>query len=306
MKNDFNNEKFITSVRLKTFGVYSFRLKILAAVMGYENSTRMRGRRLMKIISWNVNGFRAALKKGFADWLAMESPDILCLQETKIDLESIPPDAKDIAEMMSFWSCGERKGYSGVATYSKPKPAKIAYGFSMAKEFDCEGRILIAEYKDFDLLNIYFPNGQKDDERLRYKLAFYDATLEFCENRRKAGRELIICGDFNTANNEIDLARPSDNVNVSGFLRIERDWMDKWEAHGYIDSFRELHPNKEGAYTWWSLRTAARARNVGWRLDYFYLSPGMIPKLKKSEIMSTVEGSDHCPIVIEIENSTSS
>ncbi|HPN84471.1 MAG TPA: exodeoxyribonuclease III [Victivallales bacterium] len=255
----------------------------------------------MKIISWNVNGFRAVLKKGFRDWLRIESPDVICLQETKIDLEAIPDEAREIAGMKSFWSCGIRKGYSGVATYSRVSPARIAYGFGLGEEFDREGRILITEFKEFDLLNIYFPNGQKDEERLRYKLAFYDATLQFCENRRKKGRELIICGDYNTAHNEIDLARPKDNEDVSGFLRIERDWMDKWEAHGYVDSFRKLHPSKEGAYTWWSMRTAARERNVGWRLDYFYLTPGMMNKVEKSEIMSSVPGSDHCPIIIELK-----
>ena len=170
--------------------------------------------------------------------------------------------------MNSHGSCGIRKGYSGVATYTRIDPLKIHTGFGLGEKFDIEGRILIHDFGKFELLNIYFPNGQKDEERLNYKLEFYDATLEYCENRKKAGKELIICGDFNTAHNEIDLARPRENENVSGFLRIERDWMDKFEAHGYVDSFRKLHPNQSGAYTWWSFRTAARVRNVGWRLDY--------------------------------------
>ncbi|HRU01941.1 MAG TPA: exodeoxyribonuclease III, partial [Victivallales bacterium] len=241
----------------------------------------------MKIISWNVNGFRALLKKNFLpDWLKIESPDILCLQETKLDESSIPDDAREIAGMQSYWSCGIRKGYSGVATYTKIKPVSITKGFNLNKEFDIEGRILIMDFYNFELLNIYFPNGQKNEERLNYKLRFYDATLEYCENRKKSGKELIICGDFNTAHNEIDLARPKENENVSGFLRIERDWMDKFESYGYIDTFRKLHPDKEGAYTWWSLRTAARTRNVGWRLDYFYVTEGIFRKVKKSEIKS--------------------
>ncbi len=254
----------------------------------------------LKMISWNVNGFRAVLKKGFSDWLRVEMPDMLCIQETKIDEGAIPPESREIAGMESYWSCGVRKGYSGVATYTRIKPAKVARGFGLGEEFDREGRIVITEFEKFDLLNIYFPNGQKDEERLRYKLAFYDATLEYCENRRGKGRELVICGDVNTAHNEIDLARPKDNENVSGFLRIERDWMDKFEAHGYVDTFRKLHPNKAGAYTWWSMRTAARARNVGWRLDYFYVTPGLMAKVEGSGMMSGVEGSDHCPIVMLI------
>ena len=183
----------------------------------------------------------------------------------------------------------------------KVKPLNVNYGFGMDESFDNEGRILISELQDFNLLNIYFPNGQKDDERLRYKLAFYDATLKYCESLRKKGRELVICGDYNTAHNEIDLARPKDNENVSGFLRIERDWMDKLEAHGYIDTFRKMNPDKAGAYSWWSVRTAARERNVGWRLDYFYVSPGLWKRVIKAGIMSDVTGSDHCPVLLEIE-----
>jgi exodeoxyribonuclease-3 len=150
------------------------------------------------------------------------------------------------------------------------------------------------------LLNIYFPNGQKDEVRLKYKLDFYDATLEYCEALRKEGKEVIVCGDVNTAHNEIDLARPKENVNTSGFLRIERDWMDKFEAYGYIDTFRKLHPEEE-KYSWWSYRTAARERNVGWRLDYFYISPGLLEKVKRAEILTQVEGSDHCPVLLEID-----
>ncbi|MEM4248392.1 MAG: exodeoxyribonuclease III, partial [Candidatus Nanoarchaeia archaeon] len=227
----------------------------------------------MKIISWNVNGIRAVLKKGFLEWLASESPDMLCLQETKVSEEQLPNELRNVPGYNTYWCSGERKGYSGTALFSKEPPISIKYGFELDKRFDAEGRIIIAEYPSFTLLNIYFPNGQKDDERLKYKLDFYDATLEYCEALKKKGKELIICGDYNTAHNEIDLARPKENENVSGFLRIERDWMDKWENHGYIDTFRVLYPKTEGAYTWWSLRTAARKRNVGWRLDYFYVTP---------------------------------
>jgi exodeoxyribonuclease-3 len=256
----------------------------------------------MKIISWNVNGIRAVLKKGFAGWLQTESPDVLCIQETKADLSAVPIEAKEIGGYASFWCVGERKGYSGTATYCKISPLKTSYGFGLEKRFDVEGRIIIHEFKEFDLANIYFPNGQKDDDRLRYKLDFYDTALEFCENRKKRGRQMIICGDYNTAHNEIDLARPKENENVSGFLRIERDWMDKWEAHGYVDVFRRLYPRRDAAYTWWSMRTAARTRNVGWRLDYFYITGGLVSRVQKSEIMSGVQGSDHCPIILELKD----
>ncbi len=255
----------------------------------------------MKIISWNVNGARAVLKKGFVEWLMSESPDILCLQETKVDTADVPSELREVLGYRSYWNSGERKGYSGTATYSKKEPEDVKYGFNLSRKFDSEGRILITDHHDFLLLNIYFPNGQKDGDRLKYKLEFYDATLEFCESRRKEGRELVVCGDYNTAHNEIDLARPKDNEDVSGFLRVERDWMDKWEAHGYIDTFRKLYPDKAEAYTWWSLRTAARNRNVGWRLDYFYVTPKLFRKVKDSTMLSDVQGSDHCPVMLELE-----
>jgi len=254
----------------------------------------------MKLISWNVNGVRAAAKKGFVEWLLCSAPDILCIQETKAHEEQLDGGIRDVLGYRSFWCAGEKKGYSGVGLYSKRVPSEISFGFGLAGEFDSEGRIIVAEYPEFTLLNIYFPNGQMNDERLRYKLGFYDATLAFCENLRKKGRSLIICGDYNTAHGEIDLARPDENSDVSGFLRIERDWMDKWEAHGYADTFRKLHPAAV-EYSWWSMRTNARARDVGWRLDYFYVTPDLLPKVKKAAILKDVQGSDHCPVLLEID-----
>lgn len=255
----------------------------------------------MKLISWNVNGIRAVVKKGFLDWLQKESPDILCLQETKASENQLSDDILNVPGYQSYWCIGTRPGYSGSGLYTKEKPLNVEYGFNLDKSFDNEGRIILAEYPDFTLMNIYFPNGQKDDERLKYKLAFYDATLAFCEAKRKTGKELIICGDYNTAHNEIDLARPKDNEDVSGFLPIERAWMDKFEAHGYIDTFRKIYPDKKDAYSWWSLRTAARTRNVGWRLDYFYVTSGLWGKVAGAEILSHVEGSDHCPVMLELK-----
>lgn len=255
----------------------------------------------MIIISWNVNGIRAVEKKGFVKWVEGCGADIICLQETKAHKEQLSDKLLNIDSYKSYWSSGERKGYSGVATYSKIIPDKYETGFGGLEKFDCEGRILATFFGDLVLVNIYFPNGQSGDERLQYKLDFYDATLEFCENLREQGKSLIICGDYNTAHNEIDLARPKENVNISGFLRIERDWMDKFESFGYVDTFRELHPETAEAYSWWSYRTAARSRNVGWRLDYFYITPELLPKLKRAEILSDVMGSDHCPVLIELD-----
>ncbi len=255
----------------------------------------------MRIISWNVNGIRAVQKKGFAEWLLKEKPDVLCLQETKAEEDQLDMELRCIPGYRSFWCSGVKKGYSGVANFAKVEPKNVEFGFGLDPKFDREGRIIVMDLPELMIINVYFPNGQRDDERLKYKLDFYDATLDFCESRRKEGRELLICGDYNTAHNEIDLARPKDNEDVSGFLRIERDWMDKWEKHGYIDTFRKLHPDKKDAYTWWSMRTAARARNVGWRLDYHYVTPGLFKKVKSSEIMPDVTGSDHCPIVIDLD-----
>ena len=253
----------------------------------------------MKLISWNVNGIRAALRRGFLEWLMNESPDILCVQETKVHDGLIPDELESVLGYNVFWCGGERKGYSGVACFTKKAPLDVKYGFGKDKRFDCEGRILELEFKDFTLFNIYFPNGQKDEVRLRYKLDFYAASLEYFESLRKAGKELVICGDYNTAHNEIDLARPKDNEKVSGFLRIERDWMDKIEKLGYIDTFREKNPETV-KYSWWSLRTAARERNVGWRLDYFYITPGLLGKLSDADIMADVIGSDHCPVYLNL------
>lgn len=255
----------------------------------------------MKIISWNVNGIRAIAKKGFLQWLMHESPDILCLQETKAQQNQLSDDIENIPGYTSYWESGERKGYSGVSIYTKQVPLKLKRGFGLKKEFDSEGRILICEYPKFILLNIYFPNGGRDDTRLKYKLNFYDATLKYCELLRAKGRELIVAGDFNTAHNEIDLSHPKENEDVSGFLRIERDWLDKIEKYGYIDTFRKLYPTKTNMYTWWSLRTAARGRNIGWRLDYFYLTPKLFKKVEDSIVLSNVMGSDHCPIRLDLK-----
>jgi exodeoxyribonuclease III len=252
----------------------------------------------IRILSWNVNGIRAVYKKGFLDWFKKEKPDILCLQETKANEEQLPDELKNIEGYYSFFSSAERKGYSGVALYTKEKPKNVKKGFGIEK-FDNEGRILIAEYPDFTLLNIYYPNGKAREERLRYKMDFYDAFLTYVNKLKKKGKNLIICGDVNTAHKEIDLARPKENEKVSGFLPEERAWMDKFVGHGYIDTFRIFNQEPEN-YTWWDMMTRARERNVGWRIDYFFVSDNFKKKVKDAFILSEIMGSDHCPIGIEI------
>ena len=253
----------------------------------------------LKILSWNVNGIRAAQKKGFLDWLEKEKPDVLCVQETKAHIEQLSKDLINPDGYKTYWSSGERKGYSGVATFTKIEPKDVQTGFSV-KKYDSEGRILITDYDDFILFNIYFPNGQRDEERLNYKLGFYDEFLKYVDKLKDKGKKIIVCGDVNTAHCEIDLARPKENQDTSGFLPIERKWMDKFVEHGYIDTFR--HFVKEGGhYTYWDPITRARERNVGWRIDYFFITPNLLKNLKKAFIMPDVMGSDHCPLGIEIE-----
>ena len=253
----------------------------------------------MKLLSWNVNGIRAADRKGLFNWLKKEKPEILCLQEIKALKEQFPLHLKNTPGYNIFINPAERKGYSGVATYTKQKPISVKNGFGIEK-FDREGRILITEYKDFVLFNIYYPNGQKNQERLGYKLDFYDEFLSYADNLKIEGKNIVVCGDFNTAHMEKDLARPKQNENISGFLPIERAWMDTFISHGYIDTFRYF--NKEpGQYSWWSMRTAARERNVGWRLDYFFVNKEFIKNVKNAFIMQDITGSDHCPVGIEIE-----
>jgi exodeoxyribonuclease-3 len=249
-----------------------------------------------KLLCWNVNGIRAVKGKGFLDWLYEESPDIISLQETKAQPEQLDRDLKEPEGYFTYWNFPERKGYSGVAIFTKEEPLSVRYDFGAAK-IDIEGRVIIAEYPEFTLFNIYFPNGKKDEDRLRYKMDFYEVFLQFADNLKSTGKKLVICGDLNTAHNEIDLARPKENSNVSGFLPQERAWMDRFVAHGYIDTFR--HFNKEPShYTWWDLKSGARARNVGWRLDYFFVSEDLLPSVTSAFIMPGVMGSDHCPVGI--------
>jgi len=252
----------------------------------------------IRILCWNVNGIRAVERKGFPEWLQRESPDILCLQEIKAHLGQISPGIQQPSGYHTYWNFPERKGYSGVATFTKESPSKVSNGFGM-KQFDIEGRAIITEHPKFTLFNVYFPNGKQSEERLKYKMDFYNAFLDFVDSLKAKGEKLVVCGDFNTAHKEIDLARPRENENISGFLPMERAWMDKFVAHGFIDTFR--HFNKEpNRYTWWSLRTRARERNIGWRLDYVFVSENLLDLVVGASILSEVAGSDHCPVGIKL------
>jgi len=251
----------------------------------------------IKILCWNVNGIRAAGGKGFPDWLRREQPDILCLQETKAHPEQLDKELREPTGYHAYWNHpAERKGYSGVATFSKDEPISIQNGFGIP-EFDIEGRVIITEHRSFLLFNVYFPNGKKDESRLKYKMDFYEAFLRYVEPLRTQGQKIIICGDFNTAHEEIDLARPKENEKVSGFLPIERAWMDKFVDHGYVDTFRHMHQEPH-QYTWWDLKSRARERNVGWRIDYFFVTENLLPSVSEAFTMPEVMGSDHCPVGI--------
>lgn len=252
----------------------------------------------MKILSWNVNGLRAAHKKGFLDWVAAESPDIICVQETKAWRSQLPEALTDLNGYYAYFGEAESKGYSGVGLWSKKKPKKTYTSIGIDR-FDREGRIIRADFSDFILFNVYFPNGKASEKRLEYKLDFYNAFLEYTRHLDKKGKKLIICGDVNTAHKEIDLARPKANERFSGFLPVERDWIDRFLSAGFLDTFRVFNEGGE-CYTWWDLKTRSRERNVGWRIDYFFISKALKKDLLSAFILADVKGSDHCPTGIEI------
>lgn len=276
----------------------------------------------IKILSWNVNGIRACIKKGFWDWYDEQNADIVCLQETKItekdflklaDHHELTPlieheDQGDLFAKVSgrkhpiyfALATAEKSGYSGVLTLSKHKPKSVKIGFGK-DEFDSEGRTVITEFDDFILVNCYFPNGSRDLSRIPYKMAYSDALLKHLQKLRKKQKNIIITGDFNVAHTEQDIKNAKSNQNNSGFTQIERDWFTKLLNHKYKDSFRELHPNKKDVYTWWSYRPGVRQKNIGWRIDYFVTTDSFLPKIKESFVQMDVMGSDHCPIGIKVK-----
>ena len=253
----------------------------------------------MKLISWNVNGIRAAVKKGFLDYLDQEQPEILCIQESKAHKEQLTSEILKDHGYYTYWHSGVKKGYSGVATFCKNEPLFVQEGLGIEK-YDNEGRVLITEHENFLLYNIYFPNGQKDDIRLHYKLDFYDELLPIINEQVESGNNVIVTGDWNTAHHPIDLARPQANIKTSGFMPIERERLDTNVAHGWRDTFREFHEEGD-RYSWWSYRTGARDRNIGWRIDYFFVNEGMLDLCLNADIHSDIFGSDHCPVSLTLD-----
>lgn len=254
---------------------------------------------MYRIVSWNVNGIRAAYKKGLLDFVQTEQPDILCLQETKAHPEQLPGELKEALGYHTYYASAVRKGYSGVSIWSRIEPQSIRN--MDITEFDDEGRVLIADYGDFTLINGYFPNSQEAGKRLDYKLRFLQALRSMCDEMTDAGRKLIICGDYNIAHTPIDLANPESNSENPGYLPEERAWMDSFLAAGYIDTFREFTQDG-GHYTWWSYRFGARERNIGWRIDYHCINPQLRDQLRSSVILPGVMGSDHCPVRVELDS----
>lgn len=255
----------------------------------------------MKLYSWNVNGIRAVHGKGFLDWLKKTDPDIISLQETKAHPDQLPPELRNPEGYHAYWAAAEKKGYSGVALFSKKEPKNVQIGLGIP-DYDSEGRTIVAEYDDFVFIGAYFPNGGRDLSRVPFKMAYKGAFLNFCNAQRELGKPVIFCGDVNTAHKEIDLARPKTNKKTTGFLAEERVWIDQVvDQCGYVDIYRHRNPDKKDAYTWWSNLKDARSNNIGWRIDYFFISPDLVDRVEEAEIHADVLGSDHCPVSLTLK-----
>ena len=252
----------------------------------------------MQITTWNVNGIRAVLQKGALDWALQLGPDVLCLQEVKAFREQAPGLDEILTGYTGYWNSAKKAGYSGVAIYSRVAPLEVDYGLGVSR-FDDEGRVIRMKFPTFTLFNIYFPNGQRGQERVEFKLDFYAHLLEQCDQIHASGERVVITGDFNTAHREIDLKNPKGNQKTSGFLPEERDWIDRYLEHGFHDAYRRLYPEKI-EYTWWTYITNARAKNVGWRLDYFLVSEPLMESVSDVVIHADIYGSDHCPVSLFI------
>lgn len=255
----------------------------------------------MRIVSWNVNGIRAVAGKGFAESVKAMDADIIGIQETKAQIDQLGPEITELDGYKSWFYSAERKGYSGTALYSRIEPEDVTFGLG-TDEFDHEGRTICADFGRFVLFNIYFPNGGRGDDYVKFKLRFYDCFLDRVRELESKGREVICCGDVNTAHKEIDLSNPKANSKISGFLPEERAYMDKFAEAGLTDTFRMLYPDKSECYSWWSYKTAARERNVGWRIDYFFATEGLLKDISESNMMSSVMGSDHCPVFLDLKD----
>jgi len=253
----------------------------------------------LRLYSWNVNGFRAVLGKGFRDWFGRAAPDVLGLQEVKALEEQAGPE-RLFDGYSCFWNAARvKKGYSGTACYTRAAPLSVHRGLPDPR-YQGEGRVIRLEFQDFHFFNIYFPSGQMSQDRLDYKLGFYDAFLAHAQELRRS-KPIVVCGDFNTAHREIDLKNPKANETTSGFLPIERAWMDRFMDHGYLDTFRLCNGDVQDAYSWWTYRFGARSRNVGWRIDYFFVSAELRPAVRAAWIDADVPGSDHCPVGLELD-----
>lgn len=249
------------------------------------------------VISWNVNGIRAAEKKGLFEWMARKDADFVCLQETKAQPDQLEESMKSPSGYSSWFASAEKKGYSGVVTYAREQPLSVStLGI---EEFDAEGRSLILEYPDFYLINCYFPNSQDAGKRLDYKLRFCAAVEEYCQKKTEEGKHIVLCGDYNIAHKPIDLANPKRNEQNPGYLPEERAWMDRFTALGFVDTFRVFCQDPD-RYSWWSYRFKARERNTGWRIDYICVDPGLKERLSGADILDQVMGSDHCPVELHI------
>ena len=251
----------------------------------------------MKLVSWNVNGLRACMGKGFSDFLEREAPDVICLQETKMQKEQADFDFPGYYE---YWnSAVTRKGYSGTAIFSRKEPLEVTWGMGLP-EFDEEGRVISARYQDFTLVTVYTPNSQRDLVRIEYRMAFEDAFRDYLAHLREQ-QPVIVCGDMNVAHRPIDLKNAKSNVGNAGFSYEERGKFSELLASGFVDTFRHFYPDLEGAYSWWSYMFNARKNNAGWRIDYFLADERLIPRLEDSRILSDVEGSDRCPVELVLK-----
>lgn len=255
---------------------------------------------MLKLFSWNVNGIRAAQRKGMLDWLHRTQPDILGLQETKAHPDQLDEELRNPQGYHTYWASAQKKGYSGVALYSKIRPKSVTTGLGF-ENYDNEGRTIVAEYDDFVFITAYFPNGGADHSRVPFKMQYKADFLSCCDDLRRQGKGVIFCGDVNTSHRPIDLARPKANEKKTGFMPEERVWIDQVLEAGYIDIFRTLNPELEGAYSWWTARAGARERNVGWRLDYFFISPDLRDRVVTAQIHPDVMGSDHCPVSLTLK-----
>ncbi|MCL2495967.1 MAG: exodeoxyribonuclease III [Clostridiales bacterium] len=250
----------------------------------------------LRLVSWNVNGVRAAVKKGAMESLNILNADIVCLQELKARPEQVPQELTAWPSYTPYVFSAERPGYSGVAVFTRLSAGAVQYGLNILR-YDCEGRSILLDLPEFKLFNCYFPNGGQGPERLQYKMDFYEDVLKWAAREEKP---LVICGDVNTAHREIDLARPKESEKHTGFLPMEREWIDRLLDAGFIDTFRMFHKDG-GHYSWWDMKTRARERDVGWRIDYFFVSEALMPHVRDAYILPEVMGSDHCPVVLELE-----